>query len=78
MNCGVCGKPIFDGGQICEGCRKALVRNKGREFRRFERQSKYEEKFKKLDTDDEEDATEVWIDKLDDEYKRQSKRYKRL
>lgn len=65
MNCGLCGRPVFNNQPICDGCKKARNMKGKKVQRKFER----EEKIKKAwglaedDTEDEEvDAQDVWVD----------------
>lgn len=68
MNCGVCGKPLAKGeSQICDGCKKAMLKNKAREQWRYERvQDSREQDWwwggSPSVEEESEDASAAWVD----------------
>lgn len=68
MNC-KCGKPLYHGEQLCEGCRKALLRDGHKQQRRFNRMNRDDELWRDVERtekgyhkEEDEDASDVWAD----------------
>lgn len=57
MNCGICGRPVYTGGPICDGCKKSKNIRGKKEQKKLDWQ---EEKEKVREED--EDAQDVWVD----------------
>lgn len=55
-NCGLCGRPVYTGEPICDGCKKSRNRRARKENR------KLNWKKKEILEDEEEDATTVWVE----------------
>jgi len=63
QNCGFCGRPVYDGKPICEGCRKSRARAGAKKQRKFDRefiQTEKDEKLNEQGWEEEEDASSVW------------------
>lgn len=65
MNCGFCGRPVYDGQPICKGCTKSKSRAGSKIQRKYDREFVQKEKDEKLneqgwEEEDEEDAQDAW------------------
>ena len=81
-NCGYCGKPIHHPGiQICEGCKKARSKSRGRlverENKKAERQDKLFETIAKGGEEEEEDKYSLDFWGLEEEHDKYRKRGRR-
>ncbi|MFH0861019.1 MAG: hypothetical protein V1921_07445 [Candidatus Altiarchaeota archaeon] len=65
MNCGLCGRPVYDNQPICEGCRKSRNTKGKRVQKKFDREEKIKKAWgfsQKEEDEEEEDAQAAWVD----------------